>query len=215
MRCDRGVPQCVACVKSGVACVVRSTSAPRGPKKGHLRTLQKQIGEASFTVLLRETGRQVGALILESETPDELQNRLREQAGDLSTSAQAHGESPSGQPLVSDTENEDENSDGYPDISVPPMGACAKFVAELDDMSYWPPPAEDVVIDSLDSSFMFAGWAADSCPDLTRYHALLPESRHTPEPSMHRARAGSSSESHFQAMFVPKAHPSFLVCEDL
>ena len=43
IRCDRGTPQCEACANSGVNCVVRTNSSPRGPKKGYIKTLQKQI----------------------------------------------------------------------------------------------------------------------------------------------------------------------------
>ncbi|KAH7323179.1 fungal-specific transcription factor domain-containing protein [Stachybotrys elegans] len=43
LRCNRATPQCLACANSGTKCVVRSTCPPRGPRKGYLRELQKQI----------------------------------------------------------------------------------------------------------------------------------------------------------------------------
>jgi hypothetical protein len=44
LRCDRKKPQCNACANSGVQCVTRDESSPRGPKKGHVSALRNKIG---------------------------------------------------------------------------------------------------------------------------------------------------------------------------
>ncbi|KAI3327608.1 hypothetical protein HD806DRAFT_519666 [Xylariaceae sp. AK1471] len=43
VRCDRRFPQCELCANSGIPCIVRSSPPPRGPKKGYIRTLQRQV----------------------------------------------------------------------------------------------------------------------------------------------------------------------------
>ncbi|GFF27086.1 hypothetical protein IFM61606_09882 [Aspergillus udagawae] len=69
IRCDRGKPQCTACVTSGVTCVVRDSCPPRGPRKGYLKTLQKKI--------------------------EELQTQLEKQQGASTTPAESRAFSPS------------------------------------------------------------------------------------------------------------------------
>ncbi|GAM82785.1 hypothetical protein ANO11243_007710 [Dothideomycetidae sp. 11243] len=54
IRCDRGTPQCSACVTSGADCVVRDSRSPRGPKKGYLKTLQKKKIEDLQTQLNKQ-----------------------------------------------------------------------------------------------------------------------------------------------------------------
>ncbi|KAI1374272.1 hypothetical protein F4677DRAFT_426638 [Hypoxylon crocopeplum] len=52
LRCDRQRPQCGACQTSGVPCLVPATKPARGPKRGHLKTLQARI--SALEGLLRE-----------------------------------------------------------------------------------------------------------------------------------------------------------------
>ncbi|KAI1080447.1 hypothetical protein F5B20DRAFT_589247 [Whalleya microplaca] len=52
LRCDRKKPQCGSCQASGVACIVPATKPARGPKRGHLKTLQARI--AALEGALRE-----------------------------------------------------------------------------------------------------------------------------------------------------------------
>ncbi|KAI1390588.1 fungal-specific transcription factor domain-containing protein [Hypoxylon trugodes] len=43
LRCDRQKPQCGACETSGISCRVPDTKLTRGPKRGHLKTMQERI----------------------------------------------------------------------------------------------------------------------------------------------------------------------------
>ncbi|KAL2847837.1 hypothetical protein BJY01DRAFT_246604 [Aspergillus pseudoustus] len=43
LRCDGAQPQCENCFMSGASCVVTPPTARRGPKKGHIKTLQARI----------------------------------------------------------------------------------------------------------------------------------------------------------------------------
>ncbi|PWY75485.1 citrinin biosynthesis transcriptional activator CtnR [Aspergillus heteromorphus CBS 117.55] len=43
MRCDGKQPQCENCVNSGVECIFSPSNTRRGPKKGHLKSLQIRI----------------------------------------------------------------------------------------------------------------------------------------------------------------------------
>ncbi|KAK8103268.1 Transcription factor [Apiospora sp. TS-2023a] len=47
LRCDRKTPSCRSCLETGVVCVMPTTCPPRGPKKGHLRSLRERIGDDS------------------------------------------------------------------------------------------------------------------------------------------------------------------------
>ncbi|KAK6218925.1 Transcription factor [Colletotrichum tabaci] len=135
IRCDRGTPQCVACANAGVKCVVRSTCAPRGPKKGHLRTLQKQI--------------------------EELQNRFKEQREEQAAAAdQHHGELPSEKAPNSDKDGEDVGSDCYPSMEFTPIGSAADIMGQFGDMPCWSP--DEIGMENLLPNFMFSGFLVDS-----------------------------------------------------
>lgn len=44
LRCDMREPQCRTCYYLGVTCVVNPARRPRGPRKGHAKTLKSRIG---------------------------------------------------------------------------------------------------------------------------------------------------------------------------
>ncbi|KAJ5543166.1 hypothetical protein N7535_005595 [Penicillium sp. DV-2018c] len=43
LKCDMGVPQCGTCYNLGVTCITNPLRRPRGPRKGHVKTLKSRI----------------------------------------------------------------------------------------------------------------------------------------------------------------------------
>ncbi|PYH90616.1 hypothetical protein BO71DRAFT_387257 [Aspergillus ellipticus CBS 707.79] len=56
LRCDGKQPQCENCFLAGVACVMSPPSSRRGPKKGHLKTLQTRISNLENQLLRQGNG---------------------------------------------------------------------------------------------------------------------------------------------------------------
>jgi hypothetical protein len=56
IRCNRATPQCQTCASINIPCVVRTESAPRGPKKGYIRALQKQIENLEAQISKQQDG---------------------------------------------------------------------------------------------------------------------------------------------------------------
>ncbi|KAI5918403.1 putative Zn(II)2Cys6 transcription factor [Camillea tinctor] len=136
IRCDRGTPQCLACANSGTKCVV-TTCAPRGPKKGHLRSLQKQIDE---------------------KRTEELENRLKNQRGDL-VAVQTHVKSSSSSDGVPASDIDNESNRRYSlmeDSSFSPQDMNA-----FCDMPSWTPSLESLGMENLDPNIMFSSLLPD------------------------------------------------------
>ncbi|KAK7973488.1 hypothetical protein PG988_007622 [Apiospora saccharicola] len=66
---DRRTPSCRSCLETGVVCVMPTTCPPRGPKKGHLRSLRERIGKLTSFL----------------HTPAALESRLEKQNGQTSS----------------------------------------------------------------------------------------------------------------------------------
>ncbi|PYH99810.1 citrinin biosynthesis transcriptional activator CtnR [Aspergillus ellipticus CBS 707.79] len=60
MRCDGKQPQCENCVNAGVECIFNPPNSRRGPKKGHLKSLQTRL--ANLENRLLEQGREYSTI---------------------------------------------------------------------------------------------------------------------------------------------------------
>ncbi|KAI1432409.1 fungal-specific transcription factor domain-containing protein [Xylaria sp. CBS 124048] len=112
LRCDRRAGQCQACANSGTKCVVRSNCPPRGPKKGYIRDLQKQI--------------------------EQLQSRLNEQQQqDQQQQQQQTEESSTTQFLTPPNEDKSSSEGGDEFPSLPPLTISTDIPPMSADVQCW------------------------------------------------------------------------------
>ncbi|KAI1125346.1 hypothetical protein F5Y10DRAFT_284332 [Nemania abortiva] len=109
VRCDRGVPQCETCANSGIQCIVRSSPPPRGPKKGYIRALQRQV--------------------------EDLQTRLNEQRVEETTGS--HAGQASHPALISD--NEDGSGEKGNEFQYSLSYSLAEPIPSFGDLQSWSP----------------------------------------------------------------------------
>ncbi|XRM45781.1 hypothetical protein ABZX51_008855 [Aspergillus tubingensis] len=117
MRCDGKHPQCINCSNAGITCVFNPQPSRRGPKKGHLKTLQVRIANLE-NILFGQTQDPVSA--------DTSTN------GDVAAQPTVHGWT--GEPQLNVLLNDFNAPAGAPTVGVVPVSDLLH--AELDQLYF-------------------------------------------------------------------------------